>query len=178
MLLVLWQLRAPELQRFAQACRATRDLVEAEQHRMFNVYDILRPFFPDPDDFRLLQARTGLLVSGSQVLQLLDRVSYGPTDLDLYIRSGVAHIAIDWLIYHGYKLTYRSATTPGESVLLGADILNARFGTTLVDDATGSYFLRPGQILFKFEKGPLRNIDLIVTLETPFACVLDFHGST
>ncbi|EJD36349.1 hypothetical protein AURDEDRAFT_130132, partial [Auricularia subglabra TFB-10046 SS5] len=122
------------------------------------------------------EARTGLLVSGSQVLQLLDRRDYGTRDIDLYVGNTPAYVVIEWLVYSGYKLTFQTGSTVDENPMLAFNVPNEHFGTDLRDNNSRAYFLAPGSILFKFEKGDL-HVDLIVSLGSPLSSILDFHST-
>ena len=174
--LIIPLLGPAELARSAKATRYLRQRIQDRQHALFDLRKLLQPFFPNINDFRILQARTGLLVSGSQALQFLGRLHLGAKDIDIYVGTDTAYVVIDWLVYTGYKLVFRSSTAPDDNRLLSVSYLHDKFGFPLHASTAATYFLRPGQILFKFEKDDLC-IDLIVTGNTPFAAVCDFHSS-
>ncbi|EJD38114.1 hypothetical protein AURDEDRAFT_129070 [Auricularia subglabra TFB-10046 SS5] len=136
---------------------------------LFDVRRLLWPFFDDPDDFRELQARTGLLISGSQCLQLLERSWYGPRDLDLYVAQEPAFVVIQWLCTHGYGLRRRNWS----NVVLDSGFTLREFNEVAIQSA---YDLRPGQLLFRFS-GRGRSIDLIVSSKCALLSVMDFHST-
>ncbi|EJD38118.1 hypothetical protein AURDEDRAFT_38004, partial [Auricularia subglabra TFB-10046 SS5] len=141
-------------------------------HRLFDVRAALLRFFDDPDAFRVLQSRTGLLVSGSTALQLLGRRSFGCTDLDLYVEQHAAVVVTWWLSMHDY---IRLPRYYADNALL-PDIA----GPELRSEARNcAYPLRRGQILFKFVHQRRRSlkIDLIVCCDSALCGILDFHSS-
>lgn len=62
-----------DITRYELVSLMTRETVVAWKRAAFNVNRPLGRFFHDPTSFRRLQARTGLLISGSFALQFLDR---------------------------------------------------------------------------------------------------------
>ena len=74
--------------RVKATCRDANVAVQDYVARTFDINDRLKHFFEDPISFRVLQARTSAIVSGSNALQLFDRSHYERSDLDVYV-SGV-----------------------------------------------------------------------------------------
>ncbi|KAG1758073.1 hypothetical protein EDD22DRAFT_784371 [Suillus occidentalis] len=70
----------------------------------------LSRYFSDPLQFRSLQARTGLVMSGSNALQFVDHTSYPESDLDLYAHPGHLYELMEWLESIGYNLTPKRRT--------------------------------------------------------------------
>ncbi|KAG2141376.1 uncharacterized protein EDB93DRAFT_1159358 [Suillus bovinus] len=71
--------------------------------RAYNINRHLSRYFPDPLSFRSLQARTGLVISGSSALQFLDRTFYPESDLDIYSHPGHVYEVLDWIESFGYR---------------------------------------------------------------------------
>ncbi|KAG2067252.1 hypothetical protein BDR04DRAFT_1233498 [Suillus decipiens] len=71
--------------------------------RAYNINRHLSRFFPDPLSFRSLQARTGLIISGSNALQFLDRTFYPESDLDIYSHPGHVYEVLEWIESFGYQ---------------------------------------------------------------------------
>lgn len=80
---ILTYLSVATLYRLSYTCRTHYDLVTDYMLHIFNINHQLRDYFTDPLSFRELQARTGMIISGSFALQFLHRVAYPNSDLDL-----------------------------------------------------------------------------------------------
>ncbi|KIK49276.1 hypothetical protein CY34DRAFT_310412 [Suillus luteus UH-Slu-Lm8-n1] len=87
----------------SRTCRRAHEAVTRFICRAYNINRHLSRYFPDPLAFRSLQARTGLVISGSNALQFLDRSFYPESDLDLYAHPGHVYEALEWLDSVGYK---------------------------------------------------------------------------
>ncbi|KAG2062926.1 hypothetical protein BDR04DRAFT_954237, partial [Suillus decipiens] len=68
----------------------------------YNINRHLSRYFPDPLAFRSLQARTGLVISGFNAIQFMDRTCYPESDLDLYAHPGHVRELSEWLVSAGY----------------------------------------------------------------------------
>ncbi|KAA1474460.1 hypothetical protein DENSPDRAFT_841051 [Dentipellis sp. KUC8613] len=88
--------------RLSWACK--RGLAAARSYlpRAFDIHQHLARFFTCPPAFRALQARTGLLVSGSSALQFLDRTFYPNSDFDAYVSIEHVREVARWLEADGY----------------------------------------------------------------------------
>lgn len=97
--------------------------------RTFDINSHLEHFFDDPISFRVLQARTNAIVSGSNALQFFDRTHYERSDLDVYV-SGVESTkeVCDWLENNCY--VYRP--TPG--TFLSCDDVIEKFSRITLRD--------------------------------------------
>ncbi|EJD33901.1 hypothetical protein AURDEDRAFT_177031 [Auricularia subglabra TFB-10046 SS5] len=170
---VLVYLAFPELQRLARTCRHMKAVVAHSLPRLYDIDVFLAQFFGDLSaEFRFLQACTGLLISGSQALQFLDRTRYGSCDIDLYVGALAALVVIDWLLYRGFVLlSPRSSPFRRRTGTLPNLISHARI-------RGNRYFLRPGHSLFQFISPCGRwKVDLIVSTHSPFSAVCDFHST-
>lgn len=101
--LILCDLSPRTLVWLSRTCRRAHEAVTRFVGRAYNINRHLSRYFPDPLAFRSLQARTGLVISGSNALQFLDRSFYPESDLDLYAHPGHVYEALEWLESVGYK---------------------------------------------------------------------------
>lgn len=101
--LILCDLSPRTLVWLSRTCRRAHEAVNRFACRAYNINRHLSRYFPDPLAFRSLQARTGLVISGSNALQFLDRSFYPESDLDLYAHPGHVYEALEWLDSVGYK---------------------------------------------------------------------------
>ena len=103
---ILWFMRPPSLFRYARIHRDLyRHFLSIRPH-LFNVSTIISHFFPgiDPNEFRTLQARTGLLISGTLALHFLRREVFDDDAvMDLRVESESFYVVVDWLVGHGYQ---------------------------------------------------------------------------
>lgn len=81
--------------------------------RAYNINRRLAYFFSEPLAFRALMARTYMIISGSFVLQFLDRTHYPGSDLDLYVHpdDSILDICL-WLEQEGYVYVPASRQSP------------------------------------------------------------------
>ncbi|KAI9002539.1 hypothetical protein DFJ74DRAFT_695984 [Hyaloraphidium curvatum] len=169
--------------RLGATCRALHGPVNAYAARAFNGDALLARFFPgEVAAFRALLALTGAIVSGSAVLQLLNRVRYNESDLDVYVLALAATDLCHWLLEHGYSLGL-----PGE-LDVGSQLRDLHYAIdSLVDDWWRGY-RRPelsvetledyeqGNSVFTFTRGTDR-VQVIVCKGDVFASVLNFHST-
>ncbi|KAG1754581.1 hypothetical protein EDB19DRAFT_1667165 [Suillus lakei] len=101
--LILCDLSPRTLVWFSRTCRLAYMAVTRFFPRAYNINRHLSRYFPDPLAFRSLQARTGLVISGSNALQFLDKSFYPESDLDLYAHPGHVYEALEWLESVGYR---------------------------------------------------------------------------
>jgi hypothetical protein len=81
-----------QLKRVDKAASAAIDHFHRRAH---NVNSFLKQYFEDSIAFRSLQARTGAVVSGSAVLQILDQTVYPDSDLDIYVELCMGGCQVD-----------------------------------------------------------------------------------
>lgn len=87
----------------SRTCHLVHEAVNHFFQRAYNINRHLSRFFPDPLSFRSLQARTGLIISGSNALQFLDRTFYPESDLDIYSHPGHVYEVLEWIESFGYQ---------------------------------------------------------------------------
>ncbi|KAJ3558231.1 hypothetical protein NM688_g1046 [Phlebia brevispora] len=160
---------SPEaLIRLSLSSRDAHDVVIAYLRLRFNVARYLRPFFDDITSFRILQAKTGMLISGSTALQFFSRTTYPLSDLDLYVRRDSRKEVGRWLLDRGYKFLpnrgqhdnfFEAASAPS------------------VASATGNYRrMRGVAAVFTFQNRHFRNVQIIAAVVSPLAVILHYHS--
>ena len=173
--------------RFGRTCHAARGAMYNFSSRAFNINRHLLRFFPNPIDFRSLQARTGTLISGSNALQFLDRTFYPESDLDLYTHPGHSREVGLWLIrWAGYKFAPNSSQAPNFDALVTDDWdgLARRYDAeTDVDLVHGQKYRMVGiGAIYTFTKDdgivgvPPIKVQIIEAETNPLQCVLGFHS--
>jgi hypothetical protein len=100
--LILCHLSPRTLVRLSRTCHYMYVAVTCFLQRAYNINRHLSRYFPDPLAFRSLQARTGLVISGSNAIQFMDRTYYPESDLELYAHPGHARELSEWLVSAGY----------------------------------------------------------------------------
>lgn len=101
--LILCYLSPRTLVWLSRTCRMIHGAVTRFFQHAYNINRHLSRYFPDPLQFRSLQARTGLVISGSNALQFFDRTFYYESDLDLYAHPGHIYELMEWLESAGYS---------------------------------------------------------------------------
>ncbi|KAG2134676.1 hypothetical protein BD769DRAFT_1443076 [Suillus cothurnatus] len=101
--LIFRDLSPRTLVRLSRTCYKINEAVTHFFQRAYNINRHLSRYFPDPHSFRSLQARTGLIISGSNALQFLDRTFYPESDLDIYSHPGHVYEVLEWIESFGYQ---------------------------------------------------------------------------
>jgi hypothetical protein len=163
----------------AKSCRAAYAAVSSFNRRAHNINARLSRFFPDPDAFRSLQAKTNTLISGSFALQFFDRTFYPESDLDIY--ACLNHFAEvgRWLQDVGYVLEpHRNQADNLEEA-----IVEIETKASTEPDIAIVYPFRgfSGVLTFLHEQedaleAPLK-IQLIVAVNSPMEVIFTFHSS-
>ncbi|KIM29370.1 hypothetical protein M408DRAFT_68065 [Serendipita vermifera MAFF 305830] len=169
-------------------CSAVYAAVRKWLPAAYNVENHFRRFFDDPLSFRVMQARTGTIVSGSNALQFFERTYYPGSDLDLYVPCRETYAVAKWLQENNYVFTpdeeqlgaLENTTTTAffEEVAQRRvsihDIRNADFDM--------GYCWSSVEVVFNFihTSNPSLKVQMIVTepQSAPVACILHFHSST
>lgn len=172
--------------RFSRVARVTRDVMKIQNATTYNIHRLLRTFFNDVVGFRCLQARTRTLISGSNALNLFDRMRYRDFDLDLYTHPGNAREVGLWLIAEGYEFQPVSDNAP-------QNFLECRFDAWRpwetsrgdahhipgFDDELESG-LSPVRDIHRFVReraGEKREIKIMASVQNPMQCILGFNSS-
>ncbi|KAJ7633905.1 hypothetical protein DFH06DRAFT_1004040 [Mycena polygramma] len=152
------------LVRLMCTCRRVRDLIK---ETCFSVSTLLVPFFGDATEvqrFRLIQARTETLISGSVALQYLNRLRWPDSDLDIYVHRTCPAIPVDFIVRNGYKFDPRKSQDEDVYAQLAVS----------VTDRGPSYLGRGIADVLDFHKGN-KKIQVIVSENTPMETIISFH---
>ncbi|KAF8184041.1 hypothetical protein K438DRAFT_1766486 [Mycena galopus ATCC 62051] len=160
------QLPTRELVRLMQTCRVIYFLVKDV---CFDVDRLLSPFFGGrikARQFREMQRRTGILISGSTALQLLNRVVWPDADLDIYVPRASAAITVVYLGELGYTFHRRG----GQHENISAQL----FEKCLYN--IPNYLGRGIADVLDFHKGD-KKIQVIIPMTSPIEIIFSFHSS-
>lgn len=149
-----------ELWRLAQTCSMMKELVETYKRSAFNFPGLLQPFIHSEhvDSFREMLHVTGGVISGSIVLQYLERVRFESSDLDIYVFRDKQADAVKWLQSHGLT---RMTSNRDVDVSEEYDVLE--------DVESVESFVVPDS---------LKIVQIISTRRNPVIAVLKFHSCT
>ncbi|KAI0757888.1 hypothetical protein BC629DRAFT_1265542, partial [Irpex lacteus] len=160
--------------RLAKVNKALRRTMPRAINHTFSIYRRLKHFFNDPFSFRVMQSRTGALVSGSFALQFFCRVFYPEADLDIYAANDAKHDVGDWLLANAY--TFCPAERPNGQPLTYLEALQA------LDDnrAEETSYVRGVVGVLNFLRtveGEVRKVQLVVVDGSPMTAILNFHST-
>lgn len=176
--LLLSCLNQQDLLAFQKVNRACYACAGGYQIRAHNIEHLLKRFFFDDsnrdlvNEFRLIQARTGTLISGSIALQFFDRTRYDDSDLDLYVEFQHIHPLISFIVEEaGY--TFLPPDDAGRITLeeqLG--IIAKRTEGNIPDD----YDMPILMGVLTFMKGATK-VQVMTSLSGVMHTILGFHSS-
>ncbi|RDB26109.1 hypothetical protein Hypma_006894 [Hypsizygus marmoreus] len=163
-----------ELIRFGATTRANDEVVSSYMSRAFTIDDLLSTYFTPSQitQFRLVQGRTGAIISGSTAVEFFDRQRFEGSDLDVYIEHASAEILGLWLLESGYSFLPRSFQNP-----VFPDVLV----DPLSEDTNGEQSLYVGfgvDTVCNFVKtSPDRRVQLMTTRGPVMDVILSFHST-
>ncbi|KAJ3903197.1 hypothetical protein F5879DRAFT_167687 [Lentinula edodes] len=149
--------------------------------RAFRIEQVLAPFFDQTeiDELRLLQYRTGILISGSTALQFFDLVVYPDSDLDLYVELRHCRPLAEFLASVGYQFqpTPRQRST-FDGALAFTLSLNFAGTQNLHDDEEDfqGYVNNGIASVYNFSRGGKR-IQVITSHTCSMDVILSFHST-
>ncbi|KAH0828580.1 hypothetical protein J3R83DRAFT_2851 [Lanmaoa asiatica] len=168
------------LVQLALTCRAAYLAVTAFKSRAFNINRHFSRYLNDPVAFRSLQAKTNLLVSGSNALQFLDRTFYPDADLDLYTHPGHSFEVAQFLVeVEGYQFISRGEQEQNWKVAIS----NNWDGTEprMSRGTTRLYPLAGINAVWTFTKTGINQqclkIQIIEASSSPLEVILEFHST-
>lgn len=174
--------------RTARTCHIARQASIDYQSRAFDIHRHLKRFFVDPVGFRVLQAQTGAVISGSNALQFLDRDIYPDSDLDIFVNIGNALDVCSWIAQsagNGYSFE-PNETQQAEGSFTYSDVIE-KFGVhherdrVFIDLDMNHYERSAAYSVINFTSTVgftgTRKVQVIVTSSTPMAKILTFHSS-
>ena len=174
-----------ELYRYSQTSKAAHHAVESYIRRAFQLEHVLGPYFTSPQilEFRRLQFKTGMFISGSTALQFFDRTVYPESDLDLYVERRF-HVPVAlWLESIGYDYSPPEGSTPQSNTFTLAQALrvnapvDVHFSPVPQTSTTSEY--AGASFIYYFQKSdPHRKVQLMLSdSRPPIEMLLNFHSS-
>ena len=136
----------------------------------FDVDPLLSRFFPVPGTFRLMQKRTGALVSGSTALQLFRGQRYLRSDLDCYVHRAERFVVGRYLISVGYQFVPYSWQARSFRAA-------ARDRSIDLIDKNRSYRYRGIAAVFNFVHPSGTSVQIIAACRSPLEVILWYHSS-
>ncbi|KAJ3527305.1 hypothetical protein NM688_g8146 [Phlebia brevispora] len=155
--------------RLASSCRDADAVVKCYRRFRFDIDPLLASFFKDTGAFRNLQAKTGMLISGSTALQLFLRTTYPDSDLDLYVHRDHRLLVGQYLLDAGYTFMHNRNQAP--------DFLEAA-SEDFIDSVTGDYSRMYGvATVFTFQNAEFKTVQVILAVSSPLAVILLYHST-
>lgn len=183
----------PSLVRFERVSKVAQYAVRKYHKRQYKLHRQLSRFISDTYAFRVLQARTATLISGSFVLQFFSDAFYPESDLDLYAHSRFAYDVGRWLVQReGYILIPGwddcdplESVTPNQSKEDedGIPQEESEGGFDEVEDCLQHYGVMGVKRILTFRKPTTvagekeRKVQIMVATESPLKSILAFHSS-
>lgn len=181
---ILSHLNLPDYYVITRLNKHFQKLVPLTLSRRFPIHRRLLYFFDDPTSFRLLQAQTGLVISGSFVLQFFLTEHWASADLDLYVSIEGSEIVGQWLLTNGYHFSPHGpnfhpvtgqVTDPGQP----EDFFHA-IRTLQSAHLPDDFYVYGVAGVFNFTRevrGIPRKVQLITVHRSPIETILNFHSS-
>ncbi|KAK1223767.1 hypothetical protein PQX77_013291 [Marasmius sp. AFHP31] len=166
------ELSVTDLVHFAQTCKSAKAETERYYQSGFSINRLLLPYFTynEIQDFRMVQAYTGALISGSTALQYFERIRYEDSDLDLYVEDRHAKVLADFLESVGY--TFKPKPSQRQDLTL----TSALEGTDDENECKYGPGLKGIRGIFSLTKGK-RNIQIITAKDSTMEVIFNFHCS-
>lgn len=169
---------AVTLYRLSATCRDAYYAVASYRRRTYNLETHFSHYFTDVISFRKLQSETGLLVSGSSVLQFLSRRTFPLSDLDLYTSSATGVQCGQWLMKNGYRFVDNGASNCDFERVYTL-CLEGKYEIERAGPRDVEYHSRGIIAVFNFEsrsRNRAKKIQLVVA-NHPLETILSFHSS-
>uniref|UniRef100_A0A8H7XLN1 Uncharacterized protein n=1 Tax=Psilocybe cubensis TaxID=181762 RepID=A0A8H7XLN1_PSICU len=168
------QMDLKTLYRFSWTCKELNNRVSGYMHCAFRPENLFAPIFK-PDEhlpFRLLQFKTGLVISGSTVLHFINRANtWIPGDMDMYVEHRYALPVLSWMMSIGFTIMphpkYPDNATAEqilkmEKIVLQEHPLHRHYNTT-------------GVVINLWRQGSF--VQLITTCQSVVECILGYHST-
>lgn len=172
--------------RISRTCSSSRVAIFSYIQRAFNINRHLSRYFSDPVGFRLLQSRTGTIISGSNALQFLDRSFYPESDLDVYVPWKQLRDLARWVINDGYvfepnttqpKVFKEAAKRMERTMGDQEDFEGMNMGYAMRGVAGVFTFLKPAERKDPMEEEPPLKIQIMAARTSVAEIVINFHSS-
>ncbi len=155
------------------------ETVKSFHRRAYRIELHLRPFFtlPQFNEFRIVQASTGLLISGESALFFFDRTPCNDSVLELYVHHDYAIAIHDFLTKIGYTLHPRWGTKFDDINKTLNDMMRGL--RNAFPSRQPPHFSDPGIVgVFPYRNDSGVRIEVMTTLFCPLQAVLNFPAST
>lgn len=181
--------------RLRRTCKTAKCAIDDYVSRAYDINHFLSRFFEDPSSFRDLQALTDAVISGSAALQFLDRTEYIGSDLDIYVTKEHVLTVCNWLMDSSER-RYRFYVPPGQAqmpLLAAIQDIELRSRTVegmaqmrcIDDSASDQNIYNENKIWAVLDfvsrdavkQGEPLQVQVIVTMHSPAASILNFHSS-
>ncbi|KAG7098196.1 hypothetical protein E1B28_000164 [Marasmius oreades] len=170
-------LSSGDIRVYGRTCKDARGQVDAYWKRALNISRLLLPFFTDHKarDFRIIQAATGALISGSTALQFFARTRYPDSDLDVYVEHRFALELLSFLEAIGY--TFVSTEQPPNKHLPDLRVIVERAASIMAGHIVAGYTPGTGIAgVYNMRKAD-KVIQVITATESPMDIILNFHST-
>ncbi|KAK0474462.1 hypothetical protein EDD18DRAFT_1457450 [Armillaria luteobubalina] len=167
--LILSYLTPLDVISFGRVDRKRRTIVESYFWSEF--IQLMVSYFSEKEllEFRLIQAKTGTLISGSTVVQFLERTIYPGSDLDIYTPFRYGREVGEFLLKIGYEFRPRaSQTKPFHEIT--EDVIHE-----VADDEI--YVCRGIVQVFDFHRNG-KKIQVMSARNSPMDIILSYHCTT
>ncbi|KAL0575573.1 hypothetical protein V5O48_006389 [Marasmius crinis-equi] len=160
---------------YSRSCKRAYQQVHSYWRRAFEIYRFLAPFFTrgEAEQFRVIQALTGTLISGSSALQFLNRTPYPGSDLDIYVEHRYCKPIALFLQSIGYEfqpLDHQPAELDG-AIARGSANMNAEY----IGEITPTIESKRGFAgVYNMVRGG-QKIQVITAKNSPLDIILNFH---
>ncbi|KAI9026223.1 hypothetical protein DFJ74DRAFT_766588 [Hyaloraphidium curvatum] len=171
--------------RLARASKLMHAVVSAYAVRAFDPDPAIARFFADPARFRRVLGKARAAVSGSFPLQILGRVMYPGSDMDIYVHaSGAVDLCAFMLAEEGYAYQAeaeelaRAKGNPLEALRRRLSNIEHEIESGLGREAWETYFGHFALLHFQrtAPAGEL-TVQIIVCRGSPFASIMRFHST-
>ena len=165
----------------ARTCQRAYRAAADYNLRAFDIHKHLQRFFTDPLEFRMVQAQTGTIISGSNALQFLDRDFYPESDLDLFVEPDHASAVCKWIVRRaGYDYRFEpNKTQKGAGIVTYEQAIRYELPWYFRDHMTGKGLAVASFSSMSESNGPggVRKIQVVSRSGPPIATILAFHSS-
>ncbi|RDB19159.1 hypothetical protein Hypma_014209 [Hypsizygus marmoreus] len=171
--LILSVLRPADLLRYAKVSSTTYALTHSYIKRAFSISKLLLPFFSELEvaDFRSLQSKTGMLISGDLALEFFGRLPPSNSPLEVYVEHHFSFEIGRWFMHMGYEFVAQDNRCD--------DFKAAYIGTGALWNAESSMHVSTAHVfLFEFHSKAKKKSIFIRTMGgSPMEAILNFHSS-
>ncbi|KAK7051110.1 hypothetical protein VNI00_005222 [Paramarasmius palmivorus] len=177
-----------DIEVFRKVSSSTRSQVQCYDRVVFGENSIYGAFFTSPEDilkFRIEQAATGAIVSGSVIVKVLSRLRFKPADLDVFVKGCHALRVGNVLVLLGFKFAPLAAVRDGNrlrsveqspdfAAAVETELRSCNPNTGTVEDRYENTTIAG---VFNFEREGGARIQIVATRGEPVETILGFHST-